>query len=208
MTYRSIAIIGDSQAGGLANHLRTELARRNLGPVTGTATIDGASTRVLLDRRKPQALMEHSNPDLVIVALGGNDTGSSSYPRTLAEFVRALRRPDNSMPEILWVGPAYAERPDVDARHFLTAQVQAATLPALGVRWFDSREWTSDGPGGVHAGDGVHFTSNAYAAQASAIIDRLVSSPTRVLTIMLGVIGGLALVGGLASASLAYQNRH
>ena len=205
MAGRTIAIIGDSQADGLSRHLAAELARRRVGVVTGTTTVTGATTRVLLDREKPQALMEQSDADLVIVALGGNDSAGSTYARTLEQFVRALRRSDGTMPEIVWIGPAYAERADVDARHLVTSRVQASVLPGLGVRWYDSREWTTDGPGAVHAGDGVHFTSDAYAHQATAVVDRILSQFP--VALVLGLVGGLAALGGLVAASIAWEHR-
>lgn len=198
--YRSIAIIGDSQAEGLSGPLRAALVRAGVGPVLGAVTISGITTRGLLDREKPQALMAHTDAELVIVALGGNDSTTSSYPATLAAFVDAFRRTDGSRPDIVWIGPAFSLREDVDARHEMVSAVQSQVLPGLGVRWYDSREWTQDG----HAGDDVHFTREAYAQQAQEVVARVLDRGLGA-GVVVGVVIASAIVlgGGLAAFAIS-----
>lgn len=203
---KRIVLIGDSQAEGLTNPLRLELARRGVGQLVAQATMVGASTRVLLDRGKIRAALEQARTyDLVIFALGGNDTVSGTYPRTLAEAVRALARADGSMPDVVWIGPAYSTEPDVDARHLLVSRAQAQVLPQLGVRWWDSRAWTMSG----HAPDGVHFTRAAYELQAAQIVDRVLSRNAVGLAagVILALVGTLALAGGVTATVLAARSR-
>jgi len=103
--------------------------------------------------------------DLAIVVLGGNDFGNQRDARSAL-----VRRLQKTGAKVYWFGPAHSLVADVDARHSEQAASQAAQMPGLGVRWFDSRPWTAEEP---PVADGVHFTRTAYEAWALHIAKAL-----------------------------------
>ena len=100
--------------------------------------------------------------DLAIVVLGGNDFGDQRDAR--AALVHRLQK---TGAKVYWFGPAHALEPGVDKRHQEQTASQAGQLPGLGVRWYDSRPWTT----GEHTPDGVHFTRQGYEAWALRIVE-------------------------------------
>jgi lysophospholipase L1-like esterase len=155
--------LGDSQGEGLAPHLRTALA--DLFYLAGSSWQRGISTRAMIRSGKVEAALAQ-HPAVVVLALGGNDTANDGYRQTLIDMVGLAAR-DGA--HVVWIGPAHASDPEVEARHAAAREVQRAVLPALGVLWLDSVPWTLAG----HSDDGVHFTRDAYARQAAEIAAQL-----------------------------------
>lgn len=160
-----IALFGDSQAGGLAPHLARLLAPDVL---VYSSTRSGFSTGRFLDAENWISAAE-TEPDLALVVLGGNDTASSSYGRTLA---RAMDTFKEIAPRVVWIGPSHSGSPEVAARHDATRVQQAQILPGLGATFLDPRVWQT-GPAGRHSADGTHFLGSAYAAQAAVVVAEL-----------------------------------
>lgn len=157
-----IGLLGDSQAEGLAPHLRRLLGDQ-------LVLVDarrGVGTRAFIDDAMPVA---PQHVDLAIVVLGGNDSASSSYTRTLEAAVHAIGTMASA---IVWIGPSASENREVAARHDSVRQVQTVQLPRLGVTFLDPRAWQV-GAAGAHAPDGTHFTRAAYELQAQAIVQRI-----------------------------------
>lgn len=157
----TFALIGDSQAEGLAPWLRRELG----SDLVFVDARRGRPTSEFLDARIPQV-------DVLIAILGGNDTASSRYPATLELTVDAFRARSR---RIVWVGPSAVdvhEDPETAERHDAARAAQARVLPRLGVEFLDPRAWQV-GAAGEHAPDGVHFTRAAYELQASAVLEAL-----------------------------------
>lgn len=181
-------VLGDSQAEGLAPHLRVALAP--LFHVVNVVWQRGVSTRALYQSGKVEQALEQQ-PNVVILVLGGNDTVGTHYRNTLIEMVGLAAR-DGA--HVIWIGPAYSEDLDVENRHAAAREAQRAILPALGVLWLDSFAWTRDG----HTPDGVHFTRGAYERQAQAIAREIAarrgaSIPSSL--IVGGAIAGAAAIG-------------
>lgn len=186
-------VLGDSQAEGLAPHLRGALAP--LFYVVNTIWQRGISTRALIRSGKIEAALAQ-RPAVVMFVLGGNDTASDSYRQDLIDAV-ALAARDGA--RVIWVGPAYSLDPVVERRHAAAREAQRALLPTLGVLWLDSVAWTRAG----HADDDVHFTRVGYAAQATAIAVALEARRTEVLVASRGSSTSPLIVGAVAAAALA-----
>lgn len=157
----TFALIGDSQAEGLAPWLRRELGAQ----LVFVDARSGRPTSEFIDTRLPAV-------DTLIVVLGGNDTAGPRYSATLElatdAFAQRARR-------IVWVGPSHVDaRLDRETaeRHDATRAAQARILPRLGVTFLDPRVWQV-GAAGEHGPDGVHFTRAAYELQAQALVRAL-----------------------------------
>lgn len=157
-----VALFGDSQAEGLAPHLREDLE------LVFVAARRGLSTARFLDE-VPWADAEAQDPDLLLVVLGGNDFDGRNYLSTLEH---AVDRFSDVCSNIVWIGPSASSDREVAARHDAVRARQAQVLPRLGVTFLDPRAWQI-GAAGRHAPDGTHFTSAAYALQSQAIAERL-----------------------------------
>lgn len=186
-----LVAFGDSQLEGLQPSLRAALAE--MFQVVSITAVRGTTTRVLVDSDKIRSIIAAQQPDAVLFVIGGNDTASPAYDDTLIEAVAFTE----GLPTI-WVGPAFSTNDSVNVRHAAVSAQQQAVLPQLGVTWLDSRAWTRTG----HAGDGVHFTRDAYAEQAAAIAAALEArrGPSPVV-IALGIGLGVAAVGAAAYAA-------
>lgn len=170
-----VYILGDSHTQALGPRLRDLLSEHEV------------TYQAFPGRRTSAAMEQASLPadiDLAVVALGGNDWGDASLPR--AQLVQALQARGA---RVLWFGPATATRQDVDQRHLRQTHDQSLQLPRLGVRFYDSRPWTTSG----HRADGVHFTGTGYNAWASRMADAVRSSAGAAAAG--GAVAALALAG-------------
>lgn len=169
---RSVFIVGDSHV-------------EMLGPML-TRRLEGAGARVLGHESRRgwstaryraagdlgRLLEERGRPELVIVCLGGNDR--TSDPTEYAEELRWIvdQARGAGAEEIVWIGPASSDATAGEtaaatgARHERNASWQSELVPALGVRWIDSRPVTLE----HHGRDGVHFTRRGYAAWTDGVL--------------------------------------
>jgi lysophospholipase L1-like esterase len=161
-------VLGDSQAGGLLQHLQEQMRTRGFTPI-GAAVHDGWSTSRFVEEQ-PAVALGRLRPNVAIIVLGGNDVASTAMARAglggdIGRLVQQLRGGE-AQPHIIWIGPAHSTEPGVQRRHEATADFQRAIMPTLGVEWHDSEPMTSDLG---HAPDGVHFTQVSYARWAARI---------------------------------------
>jgi len=108
-------------------------------------------------------------PDLLIVALGGNDAGrfqEADYAAALREFVDTAKA--GGIKHIIWFGPPRSDKGlayKQPARQKV-ANWQAKHLPGMGVQWHDSMRLTEDLP----TRDGVHYEHGEYEVWASRAV--------------------------------------
>ncbi len=174
------ALLGDSQGEGLAPHLRRLLGEQ----LVHVKVQHGISTQRALE----DGFFTIPSVDVVIVALGGNDNGSDSQAIATRTAYQQLRSRAN---RVVWVGPAHAARPDVDARHLRSEAVQRRIIPTS--EWLSGRAFTRDLE---HRNDNVHFTSESYGRWARAILRVVQSGPMSL------VIGASGVVGASVAAAL------
>lgn len=153
----------------LANALPAPLARLGLQVVYAEAN-RGKSTAWYVAEGKLGSAVSQYHPDLLLVELGTNDQPNANYAETLRAAVAQVRAAGS--PEIVWFGPSFSAT-SIRTRLQSVKDVQAETLPALGVRWFDSWPMTRQG----HGPDGIHFTSAGYRGWAESMADRIAVVP-------------------------------
>lgn len=96
------------------------------------------------------------DPDVVIASIGGNNSrlDDTKYRESVMEFLNHLGYPRR---KIIWLGPMYSIREDVNKRHLWTANWLAKNLP-YNVTFIDMYPFSMSG----HGEDGVHFKRSAY----------------------------------------------
>lgn len=179
---KTAAIIGDSQGGGLASPLSARLEARGYS-VVSTKTEVGISTAAAIEA----GFFAIPDVDLLIVILGGNDTGTTSYRATLGHAL-ALASPHAR--KIVWVGPMQSADAGVDARHQGVTDRQRETMAILRTTWINGRPLSA---GLEHSPDGTHFTHPAYVELAKRI-DSAIFFPTYA-RVLLGAAAALAGAG-------------
>lgn len=155
----TIVLLGDSHMQVLAHDLQSLLAAQGL-QVVHVEAHQGKSTHWYVEQGKLGAVVAHYKPDFLLIELGTNDQPNTSYEATLRAAVAQVRQAGST--EILWFGPSFSTTSLV-GRLGAIRERQGATLPALGVRWYDSFPMTQRG----HGPDGVHFTQAGYRSWAS-----------------------------------------
>lgn len=184
--------MGDSQMQGLAPHLMRLLEARH-HEIVGTGIRSGWSVSRFIG-----ATVSVPDADLVLVALGGNDSpvNQEAYRTAIAEFLVKYVR---SRPvKIVWWGPAYSTDSRVRAQHDRNASMQRAIfadaarlrrergITDIALAWHDSRPVTQYLE---HSPDGVHFTRAGYEKWAARIAGEL--EPTSIWTWIGVAIAGL-----------------
>jgi hypothetical protein len=104
-----------------------------------------------------------NDPDIIIVSIGGNNfqLDGAKYGAEASEFLQRLGYPKR---KIVWLGPLYATRSDVDKRHRWTNDWLIKNLPRK-INYVDLYPFSASG----HSSDGVHFTRSAYNQIVSSI---------------------------------------
>ena len=108
-----------------------------------------------------------NDPDIIIVSIGGNNFQLDG-PKYGAEVSEFLQRLDYPKRKIVWLGPLYATREDVDKRHRWTNDWLTKNLPR-NINYVDLYPFSTSG----HRDDGVHFTRSAYNQIVSAIESKI-----------------------------------
>lgn len=160
-------LIGDSQAGGLRAPLKELLKPLGIGLISSTSH-SGQQTIWFAREHIVKGLVDRYRPDLVIIAMGGNDA-QRSLESWLPGVRDVVQQAKSKGARVIWIGTAHSTRPDVEARHLRISSWQDSVLPQMGVTWINSIPMTQGG----HSGDGVHFTRAGYHAWASTIADEL-----------------------------------
>jgi len=155
-----IALLGDSHSTVLFPYLAPKLEAAG-HQVVAQEKHSGWGVKTYLKNNTVPNTLTGVAPDLVVVELGGNNTNfnTESYRDEMALLLAQLKAVGAK--KVLWFGPATSD-PNIDSytanRHDKTAVLQAQLLPAMGVKWIDSRPATLTG----QRSDGVHFTTSAY----------------------------------------------
>lgn len=186
---KQAALFGDSQAQGLAPHLRSLLARYDIDLEHVDARPGFTTARFLREFDRPAGRF-----DLVIVVLGGNDSPGPSYAETLRSAVSVFQGLGD---KVLWIGPSYSTASSVEQRHTATRRAQARLLPSLGVTFRDPLNW-QQGEAAERAPDGTHFLRDSYELQAEAVALEasllLSRAPATIAAVVLGGLGALGLL--------------
>lgn len=160
-----------------------------LGPMVARE-LRGVGVRTHLDVRRGWGLrrfmraddLHLGRPDVVVFVLGSNDYGMRAAA-TWRYRPRAAWAIENARAagarRILWFGPPAVDgsRGEREARiarnHDAVAELQVATVPALGGEWHDSRPVTR----GRWGRDGIHLTRAGYRVWAREIVRAVIDGP-------------------------------
>ena len=126
----------------------------------------GWGVKKFMSKDIPQNL---PSADICIVALGGNnfDMSSNSYMNTVTEFLDVLKP---KFKRIVWIGPYFATREDVDRRHAITNLFLKLHLP-ISVGYIETYKLGREIP---HY-DGVHYKRDGYQQLVELFITKLKS---------------------------------
>ena len=177
LTGKKVVWIGNSHSEALDSQMMPWLLSKGAADVAWVARRGWSLARYL---REDFAQLI-SRADVVFVELGGNPPAT-----TVSELREVLRLTAGK--QLIWIGPPYSLRPDIQEVHDASARAQKLVLPI----WVDSRPMTRTG----HRDDGVHFTIPAGYARWAKQIQRALE-PSKLLTaaLLFGVVlGGAWLV--------------
>jgi lysophospholipase L1-like esterase len=182
--------IGENGSGTLAKALRSQLSE---SAVTFFGK-SGAGFKAIADaaQQKVRAVA----PDLVLVVMGGNPTGTASG---LESLMRRFKAALGDTP-LLWVGPpVYAAAFNQN----ITRMYDAVGPRVLGSDYVSSQDWTS--PTAGRTNDKVHFTDYGAYLWGQKITDwvRERLSPA----VVAAVGGGLLVVAAAIAAFWFFRRR-
>lgn len=195
----TVALMGDSQAGGIQSPLGEAL--RNRGWTTlGAGHINGASTRRLIDDgvlTRALAL----RPNVLVVFSGGNDTS-----RSATVWNELVDRARLANVRVVWVGPpAAVGDAALDAERLAISraqQVAFATKPH--VKWIDGRASAA----GLPRRDEVHLTMpEGYLAWANRLAPQIAGAAAGSVGLVTFGIAGAVLWGAWKAAQAASGSR-
>lgn len=163
-----VMIVGDSHVERLGPMLSRVVESSGMVAL-GSVARRGWSTRRFVEAGDLAHLLgSHGRPDVVVIALGGNDRPRDleRYREEIAWVVAQARTAGAE--RVLWLGPAtsnaargrHARR--TGAWHEHSAGWQEQIVPSLDVQWIDSRPFTRR----WHRSDGIHFTVRGYRGWA------------------------------------------
>lgn len=161
-----IGLIGDSHTQVTFDLLIPVL--ESMGhEVVGRVSNPGWSTKSFNNKPSNFKPVVQNNPDVVIVSIGGNNyqLDDEKYRATVNQFLAKLGYPQR---KIVWLGPLYAVRKDVDERHAWTNEWLKRNLPR-GITYVDLYPFSASG----HRDDGVHFSRSAYNQIVSSVQDKV-----------------------------------
>lgn len=151
-----VVLIGDSHSTVTNDYLKKKLeADGHEVPLTLQNVGWSIHTYVTRDALQDVPL---TNPDVAIVALGGNNSvlDSVKYGDRMGQFLTAIGYPET---KVIWVGPYYSDHnitPKVAKRHDWTQEWMLNNLPS-NVAHIDMYPYSQTG----HR-DGVHFSYSKY----------------------------------------------
>jgi len=150
-----VALIGDSHSQVTAPMI-ADLIRKKGDVVTDIVSKAGWGIKSFLDSPQVLESLLASNPDAIIVLLGGNNhiLDDLRYREQMNRFLLMIGYPKR---KIIWVAPATAIRNDVEIRHDWTDKWLKKNLPKP-IKYISSKEYTTEN----HRDDGVHFTRQGY----------------------------------------------
>ena len=124
----------------------------------------GWGVKKFMSKGIPQDL---PSADICIVALGGNnfDMNNLSYMNTVDEFLDVLKP---KFKRIVWIGPYFSTREDVDHRHAVTNLFLKLHLP-ISVGYIETYKLGRE----IAHRDGVHYTRDGYKKLIDLYIKKL-----------------------------------
>lgn len=176
----TVALLGDSQAGGIKEPLGDALRALGWRPVAA-AHQNGASTRALITGPLEHALAPR--PTVLVVFAGGNDLPEDGSATAWGDLVARARAVGA---RVIWVGPPAAVGDEsLDARRLAISNAQArffATKPD--VRWISGRETAASIP----RADEVHLTGAGYRTWADRLAPMMAGGGGSIL-LAIGIAG-------------------
>jgi len=134
-----------------------------------------------------QTNLKNFKPNLVIVALGGNDSygyGQSSkkeiYETRVRKWVNVIQGAGS---QVIWLGPSHASKIEssgipYDRYRQQIREHQQGVLGSLSIPWHNMKDLTED----LEKSDGVHFTTSSYRQWAQRLLDGPLSGVRSSLT--------------------------
>jgi len=152
-------MLGDSLTGGASPGLQAFLTDVNL-------TLDARVSRPTLEGVQAAASTKASSADIVVVALGSNDSCEKAECR---RRVDAVLRAVGAKPTVVWMQPA-SFRPNMAAMQ--SAITGAANRSGGRVDLLDWQPYLDDHPE-IKASDGIHLTADGYRLRAQVTADEV-----------------------------------
>ena len=161
-----IALIGDSHTQ-ITFDLLIPLLESMGQQVVGRVSKPGWSVKSFNNDPNEILPVIQNDPNAIIVSIGGNNfqLDGEKYGEQVSEFLQRLGYPKR---KIVWLGPLYATREDVDKRHRWTNEWLSKNLP-WNINYVELYPFSTSG----HRSDGVHFTRSAYNQIVSAIESKI-----------------------------------
>ncbi len=154
-----MAVIGDSLTVGASPGLQAFLPDVNL-------RLDARVSRPTLEGVQAAASTKASTAELVVVALGSNDSCAVAECRRRVDAVLGAIGP---RAKVVWMQPA-TFRPNMAA---VRSAVTAAARQSKGqITVLDWQPYLDDNPG-IKSSDGIHLTSEGYRLRAQVTADEV-----------------------------------
>jgi len=164
-----IGLIGDSHSQITFPILRDRLAKDG-HEIVEMVSNAGWSEDTYLSNPYEIYRITDKKPDVVVVALGGNNQKLSNdvYEYIVNALLNRLGFFDGT--KIIWISPAYAKNIDVNRRHDWTTEWLLSNHKRFVV--IDSRPYTQEN----HRDDGVHFTKKGYDQWIDGIYPKILDA--------------------------------
>ncbi|MEO5680959.1 MAG: GDSL-type esterase/lipase family protein [Acidimicrobiales bacterium] len=156
---RTVAVLGDSLTVGASPGLQAFLTDVNL-------RLDARVSRPTLEGVQAAASTKASRADIVVVALGSNDSCAVAECRRRVDAVLAAV---GTTSRVVWMPPVMF-RPSMQAMR--TAITAAAAASAGRVTVLDWQPYVDDHPE-IKSSDGIHLTSDGYRLRAQVTADEV-----------------------------------
>ena len=150
---------GDSLTVGASPGLQAFLGDVNL-------KLDARVSRPTLEGVQAAASTRATTADVVVVALGSNDSCAASECRRRVDAVLAAIGPK---PTVVWMSPAQF-RPNMQAMRAAIAAAASATRGRMSV--IDWQPYLDDHPE-ITSPDGIHLTADGYRLRAQVTADQV-----------------------------------
>jgi len=156
---RTVAVIGDSLTVGASPGLQAFLTDLNL-------RLDARVSRPTLEGVQAAASTKASTADIVVIALGSNDSCGEADCRRRVDAVLGAVGPK---PSVVWMPPA-TFRPTMAAMRSAISAAAKQSGGRMGV--LDWQPYVDDHPE-IKASDGIHLTSEGYRLRAQVTADEV-----------------------------------
>ena len=156
---RNVAVVGDSLTVGASPGLQAFLTDVHL-------RLDARVSRPTLEGVQAAASTRASRADIVVVALGSNDSCAVAECRRRVDAVLAAIGPS---PRVVWMPPVMF-RPNMQAMRTAIAAAAKASRGRMTV--LDWQPYVDDHPA-ITSSDGIHLTPEGYRLRAQVTADEV-----------------------------------